>query len=797
MTQQATPPAWVGTSVPRKEDARLVSGRGLFADDAAPAGVLHCAILRSPHPHARILRVDCERARSLPGVVAALSGAEAKEVWGPLPPNFQFPGMRLPTVYALAVDRVLYEGEPVAAVAAESRYAAEDALAAIDVAYEPLPVVATVEDALRGDVRLYEDWPDNLQVEWPFAIGDVEGAFAAADLVVHEKVATHRYGTMPLEPRAVLAEFDPVQRQLTVRLSTQVPHQAAAAFAQIFHLPATQVRVLTQDVGGGFGGKGQADGDVIPMLLSIVTGRPVKWAETRWEWLLAGPAGCRGYEHDIEMALDADGHVLAVRDRLLADAGCDGIVRAIGLGALIVGGTYVPGPYRVPAFAITVQAAVTNKAPYGAYRGYGKDIASLAMERMLDLAADRAGLDRVEIRRRNLVDEFPYEMCSGPVIENGSFRECLDTLVQAMDLPALRRRQAEARDEGRFLGIGVVSRLEPSAGAIPMSMFSGVESATVRLHPDGSASALTGIQPIGQGVETAYAQVVADRLGLAPEEVRIVYGDTDAVPFGQGSFASRGATFGVASVHESASRVREKLLRAAGNLLEVDPLDLDLGGGRVWPKGSPDRSLTIREIAQAAYFFPGPYAVLPGEDDPVLEATCVYTNPAVNWVPDEHGRMRIYPTHGSGAEGALVEVDPETGQVRVEKIWFVHDSGVIINPQIVEGQLRGGIVQAVGGTMFEQLAYDGAGHPLTRTLGDYQLPNVLSAPDVELHHLETPSPLTPLGTKGVGEGGHIGTSPVLMAALEDALHPFFRVQVLDTPLTPPRVLAMIERAHRG
>jgi len=790
---------WVGRRVPRQEDARLVTGTGTFADDVAPAGTLHTAILRSPHAHARIVSVDTARARAMPGVAAAIAGEEAKAHWSPLGANFEIPGMQLPTAYGLAVGKVVYEGEPVAAVAAESRYLAEDALEAIEVSYEPLEPVLEFDAsdcgwADAGAARrplVYDDWTDNVQFIWDFAFGDVAGAFEAADVVVRERVAVHRYGAMPLEPRAVVAEFDPGTRALTVRVSTQVPHQMRSQYARIFGLPESSIRVLAADVGGGYGAKGQADVDIIPILLSILTGRPVKWAETREEWLVGGPTGSRHYVHDGELALRADGTMLGLRDYVLADVGCDGAVRAIGLAALIVASNYNPGPYRIEAYEVHARAGVTNKSPYGAYRGYGKDIANQLIERLVDRAAAELGIDPLELRRRNLITDFPHEICTGPILESGSFAECLDLLEEKMDLPALRAEQERARAGGRHLGIGVVSTLEPSAGAIPMSIFSGFESATVRLHPDGTATALTGLQPIGQGIQTSYAQVVADCLGLTPDDVRVKWGDTESVPYGLGAFASRGATFGVSAAHKAASEVRRRLLVAAGTLLEAAPEDLDARDGHVAVRGAPAKRISIAEVARATYFLPGPYALLPGEPDQSLEATAVYTNPEVSWQPDEHGRLRIYPTHGSGAIGCLVEVDAETGQVAVQRIWYVHDAGRIINPAIAEGQMIGSSIQAFGGTMFEQDAYDDEGRVLTRTLSDYQVPNLLSVPEIEVFHIETPSPITPLGTKGLGEGGHIGIGAVLLSAVEDALRPF-GAKVMDTPLTPDRVLALID-----
>ncbi|MGF6916089.1 carbon-monoxide dehydrogenase large subunit [Paraburkholderia sp. 40] len=800
MSAERVKRSWVGRPIPRQEDERLVTGTGLFADDVEPPGALHCAILRSPHPHARIVSVDVSRARAIPGVAIAISGAEAREHWTPLPATFSLPGIVIPTVYGLAVDKVVYEGEPVAAVAAIDRYLAEDALEAIEVVYEVLePVALDPEEAIdwgKGpspvSTKVYENWPDNVQLRYDFSIGDVDGAFARADTIVKARVAVHRYSAMPLEPRAVVAEFEPARRSLTVRLATQIPHQMRSLFAQMFRLPESSVRVLATDVGGGYGSKAQPDADVVPILLSMLAARPVKWAETREEWLLAAPVGSRSYVHRGELALRSDGTILGMRDRLLIDLGCDGVARANGAAGAIIGAIYAPGPYLVDAYEVSARGLLTTKAPYGAYRGMGKDIANQVIERLMDKAAAALNIDPVELRRRNLPVSFPHQICTGPVIESGSFAACLDLLCKRMSLPDLREQQQQAHAEGRYLGFGVVSTLEPSGGAIPMSIFSGIESATVRLHPDGTATALTGMQSIGQGIETTYAQVVADCLGLEPGDVRMRWGDTESVPYGQGAFASRGATFGVGAIHKAATEVRQKLAMAAGIALDAAPQHIELADGVAWVRNT-DKAMRIAEVARRTYFEPGPYAMLPGVSDPLLEASATYASPDVNWVPDEFGRLRLYPTHACGAIGCLVEVDARTGQVEVRKIWVAHDAGRLINPGIVDNQLRGSAVQALGGTLLEQIVHDEASRLLTRTLGDYQIPHIATVPEIDVLHIETPSPLTPLGTKGVGEGCHIGLGAALLSAVEDALRPF-RAEVLETPLTPPRVLALIGHA---
>jgi carbon-monoxide dehydrogenase large subunit len=797
------PAGWVGRGINRQEDDGLVSGLGQFADDFQLPGSLHCAILRSPHPHARIVRVDLSRAREMPGVAVAVSGADVREHWEPIPPTFNFPGLTVPQVYGLAVDKAVYEGEPVAAVAATDRYLAEDALEAIDVVYEVLDPIdideAAVDwanDTAESSALVYEDWPDNVQLRYAFAAGDVETAFAEADTVVNARIAVHRYSPMPLETRAVLAHFDPRAERLTVRLATQVPHQMRALYSKIFRLPETSVRVLTGDVGGGYGSKVQVDIDIIPILLSKLAERPVKWAETREEWMLSGPAGSRSYVHYGELALKADGSLLGLRDRLLVDCGCDSLVRAAGAGGAIVAATYGPGPYKIDAYDVKALGLLTTKSPYGAYRGLGKDIANQLIERLMDKGAAALGLDPTDLRRRNLATEFPHQVISGPLIEDGTFVECLDAVCDKMGLEKLRAEQEQARAEGRLQGVGIVSSLEPSGAAIPMSIFTGFESSTVQLHADGTVTVKSGIQPIGQGIQTAYAQVVADCLGVRPDEVRVRWGDTDAVPFGLGSYASRGAIFGASAAHKAAMEVRRKMAIAAGVLLEASPDDIEFADSMARVKGTPGAEMSIAALAWATYFEPGAPALLHGVSEPSLEATAVYTSPAVSWTPDELGRLRLYPAHSSGAIGCLVEVDVDTGEVEIKKVWAVHNSGRIINPAIVENQVIGSGVQAIGGTMLEQIVYDADGKLLTRTLGDYQLPTIATIPDFDVSHIETPSESGLLGAKGVGEGLHIGLGAAILSAVEDALRPL-GVEVLETPLTPPRILELLEDAAQG
>lgn len=795
--------AWVGKSLFRKEDKRLLAGAGNFTDDFVAVNALYCGIIRSPHPHARILRVDTSPALSIPGVVAAISGAEAKAYWNPYPPTWESPYVRQPRSYPLAVDKVHFQGEPVAAIVAESRSIAEDALSAVLVEYEELPALTSVADALgengkEPETLLYENWPDNIQCTWPFSIGDLDAAFSAADLVVKERLSSQRYSTMPLETRTVCAEFNAIESYLTVRVSTQIPHHARGNFAQMFNLPEANVRVIVPDVGGGFGGKLALDIEYVPVLMALITKRPVKWFETRTEWITAGPHA-RDFVCDVEAAFKNDGTLLALRNHIVADMGCDGAERAGGLGMPVMAGTYMPGGYKLENYSMYVQCVVTNKAPYGACRGYGKDIANMGMERVLDQAAYQLGIDPLAIRRHNLIDTYPHQICTGPIIESGSLLEALSKLEEMMDIQSLRERQLAARTQGRYLGIATVSYIEPSGGSIPNSMYQNYESATVRVAQDGSVRVFTGIPSLGQGIQTAMAQVVADRLGCSPNDVRVTWGDTESVPFGLGAYSGRGASYGMSAVAHASDKIREKVLIAAANLLEANVADLLMENGSIFVPSTPGAStkaVTLAEVAHAVYFYPGAEAVLIGVEDPSLEATSVWRHPATNWNPDELGRVQLYTSHPGGAQGALVEVDVETGQLRVERIWMVADHGVLIHPPSVDGQIVGGCIQQLGGTLFESVHYDEHGNVLTKTLQSYGLPNIMSAPPVEIAHIETPLPNTPIGAKGAGEGGCMATTTVLMAAVEDALRPF-GAKVMRSPLTPWEVLRCIAEGKAG
>lgn len=790
--------AYTGQPIARREDRRLVMGAGRYVDNHSTPADLHLAIARATRAHARIRSIDVSRARSAPGVTLVMTGRDALPHWKPIAASIEMAELNMPRRHAMAVDKVIFHGEPIAFVVAATPEQAEDAARMIAVDYEDLPVNVDLLSAaavVAGDpALLYPDWGSNLQRDFRFAVGAVDDVFAGAHLVVDETITSHRFGAMPMETRVVHAHYEPGEEKLTVRASTQVPHQMRIYMSIVFGIPESRIQVLAGDVGGGFGAKLSVDVEHIPALASIVTGRPIKYVETRTEWLHSGPAA-RDIRTRSRGAFDRDGRLLALETDILADMGCDGAERACGLGMPINGGLYTPGPYRVGVYRTRVRCVVTNKAPYSAYRGYGKDLANLFIERVLDQAAAKLGIDPVDIRRRNLLETYPHPIVTGPIIENGSLREALEKLVVMMDLPELRAEQAAARAQGRYLGWSIASYIEPSGFAFPGSTFQNYESATVRVAADGSVHVMTGIQNIGQGIETAYAQVAADALGCALSDITVSWGDTTAIPFGSGTYSSRGAMYAVGAIVAAAKTVRARLVQGAAVHLQCAPEEIEIERGIVSRRGW-DAQCTLRELAYAAYVQPGAEIILANADGPLLEATNTYRHPQVSWKVDALGRAQVYPSHPGGAAGALVEVDPDTGRVDVRKIWMVSDHGVILNPLILAGQTRGAVVQQIGGTLYENLGYAEDGSPLANTMKDYGMPTVWAAPEIELAHLQTPSPATSVGAKGAGEDGCIATSTILMGAVENALAPF-GVKVMESTLTPSHVRALVERAAAG
>jgi aerobic carbon-monoxide dehydrogenase large subunit len=774
---------YFGAAVARREDARLLTGRGRYVDDVEVRGMAHLALLRSPHAHARIRRVDVEAARRLPGVLAVFTGADlgAKNRLPPLAGGEIPPALAARIAFTvrhaspalLCEDRVRYVGEAVAAVVAESRALAEDGLDLVEVEYEPLPAAVDPE-AARGDgaLRLYPDWPDNVTVHFAHAIGDPDGAFAGADVVVRERFRIQRQVGLPLEPRGMVAEPGGREATVSVVTSHQIPHFVQSALAAVLEVPAHRVRVAPPDVGGGFGTKALLyPEDILVPVLAVRLGRPLKWIEDRREHMQAA-AHARDQLHDLELAARRDGTILALRDRVLLDQGA---YNPWGIEVLYITVTHLRGPYRIPHFAFTAEAVVTNKTPNSPFRGAGRPEAAFAMERAVDRLARELGLDPADVRRRNMIrgEELPcdtglLDRDGQPVAyDSGDYPATLARALEGAGYAAFRQEQPRLRRAGVYRGIGLAAYVE-GTGVGPY------ESAAVRVDASGGVVVATGACSQGQGHETTFAQIAADALGVPLDAVTVIGGDTAAVPFGIGTFASRSAVTAGTAIAAAAGRVREKLLAAAAALMEAKAVDLVVEDGQVRVRGVPGSAVSLARVVQSAL----PSLVGPGGAAD-FEATAYPHVPTQTWA--------------SAVHVAVVEVDPETGGVRLLDYVVAHDCGRVINPLVVEGQIRGGVAQGIGGALLEAVAYDGNGQLLTGTLMDYLLPTAVEVPAIRTLHLEFPSPRNPLGVKGLGEGGAIAPPAAIANAVEDALAPL-GVRVTETPLHPARVLALIREA---
>ncbi len=771
---------YFGAAVRRREDPRFLRGEGRFVDDVTLPGLLHAAFLRSPHAHARLARLTTAAARAMPGVAGVFTFADLARWMKPLP---QFgappPGLaagvkfdvRQAPQYALCRDRARYVGEVVAMVVADSPARAEDALARLEVEWEPLPVtVDMVAAAEAGAPLVHAEWGTNVAVAFTHAIGDVERAFAGADAVFSETFRIQRYVGMPLEGRGVVAQWDRRDDTLTTWNSTQVAHFVQQGLAGALELPPHRVRVIAPDLGGGFGTKasGYAE-DVLVPLAARALGRPVKWIESRQEHMV-GAAHARHQTHRISLAARRDGTILGVRDRIWLD-----------LGAYNVWGIVLPyntvahllGPHRVRDLAVEVQGVVTHKTPNAPYRGAGRPETVFAMDRAVDGLARQLGLDPAEIRRRNYLTAadlpwdlgMPYRDGNPLVYDSGDFRAVLDAALEAAGYDAFRREQPALRGRGVWRGIGISGYVEGTA-------IGPFEGARVTLDLAGHVRVATGAVASGQGHETSFAQICADALGVPLDWVTVIGGDTAAVPFGVGTFASRSAVTAGNSIADAAAAVRAKVAVAAAALLEAAPVDIEIEDGRVFVRGAPASAVDLGRVIQAAI----PTFARPGVAAPDFDATAYHHVPTV--------------TYASAVHVAQVQVDPDTGAVRLLRYVVAHDCGRVINPTIVEGQVHGGVAQGVGGALFEEMAYDGEGQLLTGTLMDYTVPRADDLPLIECVHLEYPSPRNPLGIKGLGEGGAISPPAAIANAIDDALAPL-GVRLTATPALPARVHGLI------
>jgi aerobic carbon-monoxide dehydrogenase large subunit len=772
----------VGSALRRKEDLRLLRGAGAYLDEVALPGALHLAFVRSPHAHAAVEQVDTSRARSADGVAAALSAADL--VLADIVAEYRGDGYHHAGWPPLARDRVRFVGESVAVVAASNRYAAEDARDLVDVQYRPLSVLASAEQAMQPDApRLHETVPGNVYFHRTHTHGDLEAAFARAPLVVQGTFCHQRLAGCPMEGRGIAVDWDPSGR-LTVWASTQMPHVLRGALARFLGLTESHVRVIVPDVGGGFGPKMNLyPEDLIACALARRLGRPVRWSEDRRENLLAMT---QAREQTVEAALAADRHgrILGIRARVICDTGAYPAFPVTAALEPMGTAQILPGPYDVPAYAYSTMSVASNKCPAGAYRGVGMGVGIFVVERLLDKVAGATGLDPAQVRRINFVPAgaFPHTSPSGLVYDNGDYHRTAEAALSAFRYAEARAEQARQRAEGRLVGIGVSAFTEytgmgPSTFARRgMVEIPGHESATIRVDASGGLHAHVSCPSQGQGHETVFSQIVAQVLGLDPAEVDVCALDTDLTPSGSGTFGSRAVVAGGGALMRAATQLKAAAMAIAARLLEASAGDLTAEDGRFSVKGSPSRSITWNEIAKAGA------ARMAADGTPTdgrLCATSSYDPPPA--------------TFSNGVHVALVEVDRSTGQVVVVRYVIAEDCGPLVNPLIVEGQAQGGFAQGLGETLYEDLRYDANGQPLTVTFMDYLLPTALETPGVQLVHLETPSPNTEGGFKGVGESATIGAPACIANAVSDALgRP---VDVL--PITPERVLAWLRAPGPG
>ncbi len=765
----------IGERVKRLEDPRLLTGEASFVDDIQLPDTLHAAILRSPYGNARIRAIDLAAARAAPGVVDAFSLADAWPENPPTIPVLAAVDSLLPCPqYPLAREQVRYVGEPVAVILAESRALAEDAAELAEVDYEPLPALASAETALAsGATVLHETVPGNVAARWTQGTGDVETAFAGADRVISEAFRMQRYTGVPLEGRGTLATRDPVTGELTVWTSGQWPHTQRSLTAALLGIDEQRIRVIQPEVGGGFGVKVELyPEDVLIPFAALRAGRPVKWIEDRREHLL-GIVHAREMDFDLELALASDGTIRGLRGRITSDQGA--YFRTLGIVNPSLAVTSLTGPYRIENYAAEVVCVLTNKSPCSPYRGAGGPEAAFARERLFDIAARELGMDPAAFRLKNLVppEAMPYDtglasVESTVVFDSGDFPKALREALERFDYEGFRAEQARDRAEGKLRGLGICAYTQ-------MASAGPYESAEVRVDGGGKVTVVSGAAPQGQGTGTALAQIVADRLEVPLERISVSFADTARIPFGVGTYASRNAVMAGSATLVAAERVRDKAIAIAADLFEASPSDVEWHEGTARLKGVPEKSHSLAELAQKA----GPGGARPAGMEPGLEARYYF---------ETHDAPFAYGVHL-----AEVEVEAETGAVDIRRYLVVNDCGRQINPMIVEGQIVGGIAQGIGGALLEELVYDEDGQMLNANLLDYQMPTSLDLPNVEISHSESPSPLNPLGAKGVGEGGSIAAHAVIANAVEDALaHTGARVR--ETPLRPATVWKLMHGA---
>jgi carbon-monoxide dehydrogenase large subunit len=775
----------IGTPVPRREDATLLTGKGTYVENIQLPGTLAFVVVRSPYAHARVGTVDLSAARAAEGVVAAFSGADLREDWvNGLPCAWPVTeDIKMPPHFPLAVDEVRHQGDGVAVVVAESRALAKDAAELVEVEYVPLPVAVDVEQALGdGAPLVHADLGTNECYVWKLESEGFAEAVAGADVTVTRRYVQPRLIPNAIEPRGVVAQAGPTG-DVTVWSATQVPHIGRFALSLVTGVPEAKLRVVAPDVGGGFGSKLDVYAEeALAIALARRLGRPVKWVEERSENYLATIHG-RDFVTELSFSATRDGKILGVRADVKAAMGA--YLQLVTPGIPLLGAWIYAGPYDIPNYSVTFTGVFTNTTPTDAYRGAGRPEATFVLERTIDALAQELGLDPLEVRRRNFITEFPNTIASGLTIDSGDYHASLDRLLERLDLDGIRAEQAARRERGdvKQLGVGFSTYTEmcglaPSRilGAIRYAV-GGWDSATVRFQPLGSVQVIIGTSPHGQGHVTTFSQIAAEALGVELGDVEILHGDTAISQLGMDTYGSRSLAVGGTAVWHATEKVVEKARQIVAHQLEVAADDLEFADGTFSVKGSPDRAMTIKEVAFQAHAAHN----LPDGMEPGLEETAVYDPPNFSWP--------------AGAHAAVVEVDTETGDARLVRYVAVDDVGTVVNPTIVEGQVHGGITQGISTALYEEGAYDEEGNLLTANLVTYLVPSAAELPSYELDRTESKSPTNPLGVKGVGETGTIGAPPAVINAVVDALS-HLGVADVQMPATPERVWRAIEEARQ-
>jgi aerobic carbon-monoxide dehydrogenase large subunit len=784
---------YVGERVKRTEDPRLITGLAHYVDDIKLPDTLHVAFVRSMYAHARLTSVDVSAAREAPGVVAVYIGADVAEAVGPVPCASIWPGLKVPDHRVLATDRVYYVGHPIAAVVATDRYLARDAVDLVMVDYDELPAVVDVEAAAQGGPVVHEHFGDNIAYKLTSGEGDIDAALASADRVITQRLVHQRLAPIALEPRGVLARYFPGEKELTVWSSTQIPHLLRTQLAIQIGIPENKLRVITPEVGGGFGSKLNVYcEEALLGWIAMKLARPVKWIETRRENIQATIHG-RGQVGTVEIGCTNDGMITGLRYNVYSDLGAYFQLLTPAMPTLT--GLMLSGCYKIGAVQINITGVFTNKMATDAYRGAGRPEATYVVERAVDLVAKDLGLDTIEVRRKNFPapDEFPFKTATGVFYDSGNYDGALQKALGMADYKALREEQARGRDQGKLIGVGVSTYVEicalgPSA-ALPAG---GWESATVRVEPTGKITVLTGVSPHGQGNETSLAQIAADEFGVDIDDVAVIHGDTSIVQYGIGTFGSRATAVGGTAVLTAIEKLKEKAAKLAAHMMGVEAAAVAFREGRFYAQAGEaaaaaaaagtssaseggEKSVSMQEVALAAHLAKS----LPPDFEPGLSATYFF-----------EPKNFTFPF---GTHIAVVEIDKETGEYKLLRYVAVDDCGKVINPLLVDGQVQGGIVQAFGQACFEEVVYDETGQLVTGTLMDYALPRASNIPWIECDRTETPTDVNPLGAKGVGEAGTIGATPAILNAIVDALAPF-GVRHLDMPVKPETVWRAINSA---